>query len=57
MGNPRIRVGDTEIRVANKMKYLGVILDSRLSFILHIEYVEGKASKASKRVALAGTYA
>lgn len=52
IGDPKIRVGKTEIRVANKMKYLGIILDSRLSFIPHIEYVEGKASKVLRSLGL-----
>jgi len=52
MGNPKIRVGDTEIQVGNKMKYLGVILDSRLSFLPHFEYVKGKALRVVRSLGL-----
>jgi len=44
IGNLRIRVGATDIMVGNRMKYLGVVVDSRLSFLPHIEHVVAKAS-------------
>jgi len=52
IGDPKIRVSDTEISVANKMKYLGVILDSRLSFVPHVDYVEEKTSKVLRSLGL-----
>lgn len=52
IGDPKIRVGGTEIRVGNKMKYLGVILDSRLSFAPHMEYAESKAAKVLRTLGL-----
>lgn len=44
LGNPRIRVGRSEIEVKGRMKYLGIIIDSRLSFAQHFDYIETKAA-------------
>lgn len=44
VGNPTIRFCGAEIRVTNKIKYLGVFVDSRLSFAPHFTYAESKAS-------------
>lgn len=52
IGNPKIRVGSTEIQVTNRMKYLGVVLDSRLSFLPHLEYVEMKATRVARSLGL-----
>jgi len=52
IGDPRIRVGNTEIIVKNKMKYLGVIIDSRLSFLPHVEHVVAKASTMQRTLGL-----
>jgi len=52
IGDPRIRVGDTEIIVGNRMKYLGVVVDSRLSFLPHIEHVVTKASSIQRMLGL-----
>lgn len=42
---PRIRVGGALIRVGPQLKYLGVILDTRLTFSQHFSYVEAKTKK------------
>lgn len=52
IGDLRIRVGSTEIKVENKMKYLDVIIDSRLSFSPHFKYAELKASKVLRSLDL-----
>lgn len=46
IGAPSIRVGRSTIRISNRMRYLGVMIDSRLSFGPHFEYVEAKATRA-----------
>lgn len=48
IGEPKIRVGRAVIEMANQMRYLGVILDSRLTFLPHFEYVEAKAARAMR---------
>lgn len=45
---PLVQVAGESIQTKDNMKYLGVILDSKLSFKLHFEYVEKKASKVTK---------
>lgn len=45
---PSARVANELIEIGNTMKYLGVILDSRLTFRAHFEYVEAKASKVTR---------
>ena len=40
-----IQVGECAIRTQKQLKYLGVILDNRLSFKPHIEYIREKANK------------
>lgn len=40
-----IRVGEHDIRSQKAVKYLGVMLDNKLSFKEHINYVVGKASR------------
>ena len=40
-----IRMNDSIINSASHLKYLGVIKDSKLNWILHITYVKNKISK------------
>lgn len=47
---PIIRVEDAFVPATNKMKYLGIILDSRWTFRCHIDYVADKASKVARAV-------
>lgn len=42
---PEIRIGSTVVPLSKSMKYLGVYLDSRLSFRDHFSYVELKCGK------------
>lgn len=44
---PEIRVGDSYIQAGGAIKYLGVILDSRLDFGEHFRYVAAKASRVA----------
>lgn len=46
-----VKVGKDSIVVGETMKYLGIMLDSRLSFCDHFEYIEGKVSKVSRALA------
>lgn len=45
LGGPEIKVGRYSVKVSNRMRYLGVILDSKLTFESHLEFVEDKAAK------------
>ncbi|KMQ88572.1 reverse transcriptase [Lasius niger] len=40
-----VLVGDEPVEVKGSMKYLGVVLDSRMTFRDHFKYVAEKASK------------
>jgi len=40
-----VQIGNTTIRSSESIKYLGVLLDNRLSFRPHVEYVTQKAAK------------
>lgn len=40
----RIQVGEQSISSQNSLKYLGVVIDNRLNFKAHIEYVSKKAA-------------
>ncbi|KAL1446824.1 hypothetical protein WDU94_015654 [Cyamophila willieti] len=44
-GTVNIRVGDQEIAIKENLKYLGVIIDSKLSFLPHLNYITAKAEK------------
>jgi len=43
-----MRIDRAEIRIERRMKYLGVILDSKLNFEEHFRYVEGKVAKVKR---------
>ena len=45
IGLDSIRINDTDIHKVNQTKFLGVIIDDRLSFRPHIENTENKVSK------------
>lgn len=45
---PVVTVDGEFIQVGTSMKYLGVMLDSRMTFRTHFEYIEGKMSKVSR---------
>lgn len=45
---PLVQVAGESIQTKDSMKYLGIILDSRLSFKPHFEYVERKASMVTR---------
>lgn len=47
---PIIRVEDTFITASDSLKYLGIVLDSRWTFRLHIEHVADKASKVARAI-------
>lgn len=44
--NPSLLLDGVPIKVENDTKFLGVILDKKLSFIPHIKYLKGKTQKA-----------
>lgn len=44
-GNPEIKIGNLIIKVNNRMRYLEVLLDSRLKFEPHFEFVQDKVAK------------
>ena len=41
--DPFIKLEDTEIPVVDKYKFLGVIFNSKLTFIPHIKYLKNKS--------------
>ena len=43
---PSIRLDHCEIAMNNEITYLGILVDSKLKFNLHIKYVGNKMSKA-----------
>lgn len=45
---PHIQIGSEWIKTSNSMKNLGIMLDSRLSFIDHFKYAAQKATKITK---------
>lgn len=45
---PYIQVGGVEVKAKTSMKYLEVILDSKMSFSEHFRYIEVKAAKVAK---------
>lgn len=45
---PRVQVGDSEITAGSSMKYRGIMLDSRLSFRSHFEYIVAKATRVNR---------
>jgi len=44
---PQLSIGGTHIQLIKHFRYLGVILDSRLSFVKHAERVAKKASTSA----------
>jgi len=48
---PRLRVGGHQIELSPKIRYLGVILDKRLTFAAHVETVAKKASRSASALA------
>ena len=47
MGNVSIRAGDSLISCQPTLKYLGVIVDFRLTWVPHIKYIADKAIRAT----------
>jgi len=47
-GAPTVRLGNSIIPIGTSMKYLGVILDSKLSFKQHFTYVGEKVGRVSR---------
>ena len=47
---PRIYIDDHEIEIKNEIKYLGVILDTKLKWNKHIDFVVDKAIKRSDAI-------
>lgn len=45
-----IRVEDAFVLATGRMKYLGIVLDSRWTFKYHLEYVADKASRVARAV-------
>jgi len=46
--SPFVRVKDKLIKVSPHMKYLGVIVDSRLNFKTHFDYIGDKVDKVTR---------
>jgi hypothetical protein len=48
--NPRLRMGNGNIRIEETVKYLGVVIDRGLLWVEHARYVAGKAMAAAHKV-------
>lgn len=48
IGNIYVQVGDERVLVGQSLKYLGVMLDSKLTFRPHFEYIEQKIAKVHR---------
>ena len=46
--DPVLKNDDSEIPVVNEYKFLGIIFDKKLSFILHIKYLKNKSTWAQQ---------
>ena len=46
--DPVLKIDDSEIPVVNEYKFLGIIFDKKLSFILHIKYLKNKSTRAQQ---------
>ena len=44
--NPVIKLSNIDLEFVNKVKYLGIILDSQLSWNEHIMHIHGKISRS-----------
>lgn len=53
---PMLNIGGEEIQTRISMKYLGVILDDKLSFREHFSYVESKVAKVARSLGRLTTY-
>jgi len=47
----RIRIGNTVVTSKRAIRYLGVIIDTRLSFREHLAHVQAKAVQSSRALA------
>ena len=45
--NLTIKINNSIIHFSESVKYLGVIIDSKLSFASHIKYIESKLTRAN----------
>ena len=45
LGKLILKIGDTIINIVKEVKFLGMILDNKLTWLKHIQYVEGRCSK------------
>ena len=45
LGKLILKIGDTIINIVKEVKFLGMILDDKLTWLIHIQYVEGRCSK------------
>ena len=47
LGDVSIRIGDLTISCQPSLKYLGVVMDARLTWVPHIKYIANKATRAT----------
>ena len=48
--DPELTLDDVQIEVVPEFKFLGLLFDSKLSFIPHINYLSSKCQKALNRL-------
>ena len=54
--NPSIKMGNTNIKRTRTTKYLGFVLDEKLNFQPHINYISGKANKVMHKIISIGQH-
>lgn len=42
---PRLKIGQQNIRFVSEVRYLGVLIDSKLNFVAHVKYLREKLTK------------
>lgn len=45
-GNVSVKVGESRIKLGGNLKYLGIVLDRRLTWLPHLKVIAGKATTA-----------
>ena len=48
--NNKLKINEKEIEVTNEIKYLGVVIDKKLSWLKHLEHLEKKVELLLVRI-------
>lgn len=50
--NPKIEMNGTRIEIVNELKYLGIVLDKKLKFNKHLDYIYDKCVRKNQRLSI-----